>query len=52
MKKKDFAVIQKEIQRRKGEDSSEASPEEQQICERVTGYKYNDLWKKENALKF
>ena len=52
MKKKDFAVIQKEIQRRKGEDSSEASPEEQQICERVTGFKYNDLWKKENALKF
>ena len=25
---------------------------EQQICERVTGYKYEDLWKKENALKF
>ena len=45
-------MIKKEIARRKGEDLSEATPEEIAICEKVTGYKYDKLWDKNNALKF
>ena len=50
--KDEFVVIKKEIARRKGEDLSEATPEEIAICEKVTGYKYDKLWDKNNALKF
>jgi oligogalacturonide transporter len=52
MNKSDFAVIQKEVLRRKGEDTSETTEEEKKICERVTGFAYDKLWNKDNALKF
>lgn len=51
MKRKEFDVIKKEIARRKGEDSSKATEEEIAICEKVTGYKYDDLWNKAHALR-
>jgi len=41
---KEFAVIQKEIARRKGEDTSETTEEEIRICEKVTGLSYDRLW--------
>jgi oligogalacturonide transporter len=44
-------VIKTEIHRRKGEDTSAATEEEKAICEKVTGFKYEDLWKKENAVR-
>lgn len=50
--KAEFEVVKKEIARRKGEDSTVATPEEIAICEKVTGYKYDKLWNKDNALKF
>ena len=46
---KEFAIIQKEIARRKGEDSSKATADEIRICEKVTGMKYERLWNKDNA---
>ncbi|MCR4674706.1 MAG: MFS transporter [Lachnospiraceae bacterium] len=52
MNKKDFAIIQKEVQRRKGEDTSKITKEEIKVCERVTGFSYDKLWCKDNALKF
>lgn len=48
---KEFAIIQKEIARRKGEDSSKITPEEIRVCEKVTGMSYDKLWNKENASK-
>ncbi|MDY5774274.1 MAG: MFS transporter, partial [Lachnospiraceae bacterium] len=51
MNKKQFDVIKKEIARRKGEDDSVATPEEIAICEKVTGFKYENLWNKDNAFK-
>lgn len=41
---KEFGVIQKEIARRKGEDTSETTEEEIRICEKVTGLSYDRLW--------
>lgn len=52
MNKTDFAIIQKEIARRKGNDTSEITEEEKAVCERVTGFSYEKLWKKGNALSF
>ena len=49
--KKEFDVVKKEILRRKGEDASAATDEEKAICEKVTGFKYENLWKKENAVR-
>jgi oligogalacturonide transporter len=49
--KKAFAVIRKEVARRRGEEKSEATAEEIAICEKVTGYLFDELWKRENALK-
>lgn len=49
--KKEYDVVRKEISRRKGEDSSAATPDEIAICEKVTGYKYDQLWNKDNAYK-
>ena len=46
---KEFAVVQKEIARRKGEDPSATTPEEKTICERVTGIAYDRLWNPKNA---
>ncbi len=51
MGKKEFAVVKKEIARRKGEDSSTITEEEIKICEKITGYKYDRLWDKNNALR-
>lgn len=52
MKKREFAVIHKDIARRRGEDSSKADPEEIRIIEKVTGFSYDRLWNPENAMKF
>ena len=49
--KKAFAVIRREIARRKGEDASAPTAEEIAICEKVTGYRFNQLWRRDNALK-
>ena len=46
---KEFAIVQKEIARRKGEDSSVITEEEIKVCEKVTGFTYDKLWNKENA---
>ena len=51
MNKPEFEIIKREIARRKGEDSSQATPEEIAVCEKVTGFAYNKLWNRENALK-
>lgn len=48
---KEFDIIQKEIARRKGEDTSSTTEEEKRICEKVTGFSYDNLWKAENAKK-
>lgn len=48
---KEFAVIQKELQSRRNNESTNATAEEKRICEKVTGFKYKDLWKESNALK-
>lgn len=49
--KKEYDVIRTEISRRKGINGSTATDDEIAICERVTGYKYNQLWNKDNAYK-
>lgn len=49
--KMEFDVIKKEIARRRGEDAGTATPQEIAICEKVTGYAYDRLWNRENALK-
>ncbi len=46
---KEFAVIQKEVARRRGEDTSATTQEEKVICEKVTGYEFDRLWDKANA---
>ena len=46
---KEFAVIQKEVARRRGEDTSVTTQEEKVICEKVTGYEFDRLWDKANA---
>ncbi|MGI5989609.1 MAG: MFS transporter [Lachnospiraceae bacterium] len=44
----EFEVVQKEIARRRGEDSSVTTEEEKKICERVTGIAYDRLWSRDN----
>lgn len=51
MNQKEFEVIKREIARRKGEDTSVATAEDIAICEKVTGFAYDKLWNKDNALK-
>ncbi len=46
---KEFAIIKKEVARRKGEDDSQPTEEEIKVCEKVTGFAFDELWKKENA---
>ncbi len=48
MSEKEFDIIHREIARRKGEDDSEATEEEKKICELVTGFTYDRLWRKDN----
>ena len=52
MKKREFEIVKKEIARRKGLDDSAATEEEKKVCEKVTGFAYDKLWNKDNALKF
>ena len=49
--KKEFDIVRKEINRRKGLDDSAATAEEIKVCETVTGFKYNELWNVDHALK-
>ncbi len=49
--KKEFDIIRKEVARRKGEDTSVITPEEKEVCEKVTGFAYEKLWNKDNAYK-
>lgn len=44
MTEKEFNIIKREIERRRGNDSSTATPEEIRVCERVTGIPYDRLW--------
>ncbi|WP_024866950.1 MFS transporter [Butyrivibrio sp. FCS014] len=46
---KEFKVVQKEIARRRGNDSSVTTDEEKKICEKVTGLSYDKLWNRDNA---
>ncbi len=46
---KEFVIVQKEIARRKGEETSVITPEEIKVCEKVTGMSYDRLWNKANA---
>ena len=50
--KREFDIVRKEVARRKGEDSSTATAEEIAVCEKVTGFKFDKLWNKDNAVKF
>ena len=45
----EFDLVQKEVARRKGEDSSVTTEEEKQMLKKVTGFSYDRLWNKENA---
>ena len=49
MKEREFEIIKKEIARRKGEDASTITEEEKRVCEKVTGFKYEDLWNVKNT---
>ena len=51
MKKREFEIVKKEIARRKGLDDSVATEEEKRVCEKVTGFAFDKLWNKDNALK-
>lgn len=42
--KREFDVVKTDILRRKGLDSSTPSKEEKEICEKVTGRSYDQLW--------
>ena len=46
--KKEFAIVQKDIARRKGQEKSAATGEEKKILKRITGFDYDKLWNKEN----
>ena len=51
MTKKEFEIIKVEIERRKGNNDTKATPEEIAVCEKITGYSYDELWNIDNALK-
>ncbi len=52
MTKKEFEIIRREVKRRKGLDESICTEEEKRVCEKVTGFEYEKLWNRNNALKF
>ena len=52
MGKREFDIIRRDIRRRKGEETEPATAEEIKVCERVTGFAYDRLWDRENALRF
>lgn len=45
--KKEFDMVQKDIARRKGEDSSIPTEEEKRVLKKVTGFEYENLWNSE-----
>ena len=45
----EFDLVQKEVARRKGEDSSVTTEEEKKMLKKVTGFSYDRLWSKDNA---
>jgi oligogalacturonide transporter len=49
--KEEFDIVRREIKRRKGNDTSKATAEEIAVCEKVTGFKYDKLWNRDNAVK-
>ena len=49
--KKEFDLIHQEIDRRKGKDDSVTTEDEKKTLEKITGFRYDDLWKRENAVK-
>ena len=51
LKQKEFEIVKKEIARRKGEETSVITAEEKTVCEKVTGFSYDRLWNRDNALK-
>ena len=51
VKKKEFEIVKRDIARRKGENVSNATPEEKVVLEKVTGFRYEELWNRDNALK-
>lgn len=51
LNKPQFEVVRREIARRRGEDSSAATPEEIAVCEKVTGFRYDRLWDINNAMR-
>ena len=46
---KEFKLVQKEIARRKGTDQSAATEEEKAALQKVTGFRYEELWDRTNA---
>jgi oligogalacturonide transporter len=48
---KEFNIVKTEIARRKGEDQSTATAEEIAVCEKVTGYRYDELWNPARAYR-
>lgn len=51
LRQKEFEIIKKEIARRKGEENSVITEEEKAVCEKVTGFGYDRLWNRDNALR-
>lgn len=49
LREAEFNIVKKEISRRKGEISGQATAVERAVCEKVTGFAFDQLWKKENA---
>ena len=49
--KREFDIVRKEIARRKGLEASETTAEEIAVCEKVTGFTFDKLWCRDNALK-
>lgn len=45
LNKKEFDIIKQEILRRKGLDDSITTEEEKKVCEKVTGYSFDNLWR-------
>ena len=50
--KKEFDIIRREVARRRGEDTSATTEDERKVCEKVTGFKFEELWNRDNAVKF
>ncbi len=51
MQQKEFEIIKKEIARRRGEDTSVTTDEEKKVCENVTGFAFEKLWNRDNAVR-